>query len=80
MAVVKMEERRKNKMNETERDLLIRVDQNITNLVVSFREHAELDQRRFDTQDREIALIKKSIFIATGGVFVFVFLIKMFVR
>ena len=64
-------------MDQYERDLLIRIDANLTNLKQIFEIHVEADQLMFLKQTTDIDFLKKMVFIGLGGIGIFQIFIKL---
>lgn len=56
-----------NNMSKEDRDLLIRMDQNLINLVETFKQHIEDDKRVFKRQSDDIDWLKKITYMGLGG-------------
>ena len=54
-------------MSNEDRDLLIRMDQNLINLVETFKYHLEEDKRMFRKQTDDIDWLKKITYMGLGG-------------
>ena len=68
-------ERRSNfGMKEDERDLLIRVDKNLSNLILRFGNHAESDDKRFTEFTGRLKVIERITYLGLGGLAVIEFL------
>jgi len=66
-----------NNMSKEDRDLLIRMDQNLINLVETFKQHLEDDKRVFKRHSEDIDWLKKLTYMGIGGLAVLQILIGL---
>lgn len=71
-----MEERRKSLMNEAERDLLIRIDQNLENHINNMENHIKDDRSNFKSVNERIGWLQKIVFMGLGALA----LLKLFIK
>ena len=57
-------------MNESDHDLLIRIDQNTKNLLREFRDHKESDEISFKEHNKRISMLEKGLYIGCGAVII----------
>ena len=62
-------------MNQEERDLLIRVDQNVRNLLDTFASHEKKDIDYQSETNRRLSSIERIMFLGIGGLAVIQFLL-----
>ena len=71
------EDRRK---TGADHDLLIRIDQNLTNFIQQFNEHEDKDKEKFDSHSKRIMILERAFWCSVGafavGKAVFSFFIK----
>ena len=58
-------------MNETERDILIRVDQNVKNLAENFHNHVKADDMQFNESNGRLKTLEKAYWIGLGVIAAF---------
>lgn len=63
-------------MDQDERDLLIRVDENIQHLVSTFKDHLQSDKEQFKDHNDSIKFLQKMVFLGIGGLTVITFILK----
>ena len=71
-------ERRKSLMNQDERDLLIRIDQNVDNLINRFENHTETDVKTFGEHSDRLKILERAIWLGMGGLALLQFIIKVY--
>jgi hypothetical protein len=77
----KGQERRKgSQMSQEERDLLIRIDENLKNLIQIFEDHTKSDSSIFMKQANAIENLNKIVFIGIGGIGVLQIVLKLFLK
>ena len=69
-------ERRKDDMSQEERDLLIRIDTNLKNLVDKFTEHIDADNMNFSKQSIDIEWLKKTTYMGLGALIIINVILK----
>ena len=57
-------------MTSEEKELLIRIDEKLTNLVGLYRTHTEEDNQRFDKLYKESDMVKKVLYGGFGAFFI----------
>ena len=64
---------------EKDHDLLIRIDENIKNLLTNFAAHEIEDKKKFEDIDKRLKFLEK-ICYGVGGTIIFVDVLLKFVR
>ena len=63
-------------MSQEERDILIRLDQNVTNLIQTVKDHVDTDKASFKEQGGRIKVIERIMYMGLGMLTLIQFIFK----